>query len=61
MKAAYYIRILPRRILALPAEHFFWLVAESERVHWQKIEAWNKYHAKQIGLEVRKCIEVLDR
>lgn len=61
MKSAYYIRILPRRILALPPEEFFWIVGESERVHWQQIEAWNKYHAKQLGMEYRKALKVLEQ
>lgn len=59
MKAAYYVRLLPNRILVMRDRDFLIRIAREHRKEWHRIEAWNRYHAKVIGLEMRKCIEVL--
>lgn len=61
MKAAYYIRILPHRILAITAEKFPLQVGVTQQQFWHPIDAWNKYHAKQLGMEMRKVLKELEQ
>ena len=61
MKAAYYIRIQPHRILVVSDKYFLTKIPREERDGWQRIEAWNKYHAKQLGMEYKKVMEELTR
>lgn len=61
MKATYYIKITPRRIWCMSDREFLTQVGRDERAGWVRIEAWNRYHAKQLGMEYRQALKEIQR